>query len=801
MKTFARIILLFIIAFWASSLGLAQNREFLSGWCEDGNQVVVTSSVNSTTKVQRSYPSCTVTVYDQGTTTLATIYSDYINTPKANPFTAAASGQWSFVGAAGRYDVKFSGSGITTPFTRSGLWISSATTDQISTPATITANQDNYTADGLSTPFLRLSSSSSWNITGLQLATQGPGDNHWLLNVGGNNLVLQNQNLGSTAANRFLTASGGDYTIGPNGVAFTVYDDTTQRWRTFAVSSLVDPGTNGIMVRTALNTIVTRTITGTANQIIVTNGDGVSGNPTLATPQDIATTSSPTFANLTLSSGGLLTINGAGTITVGNSGFLTYGTGASWTAGTSSTLTMGSGSAIQTGTGVGNTLLFRAFDTDTGPAYTTFATLTAGTTPTFSISTVTVTNLTLGGDMAAGGFSINNVANVVGINGASHLRTGTTAGNTLTIDAFDTDTGPAYTTFVTYTAGTTPTMVIGQTFQVNSTITGNANNVTLNLNAASGASDLTLGSTPGTIREIQTSTVGTRDLVWRGTPDSSAGFAIFEGATSAGAIVRTTGNTNPVVFQVNSVEQGRFETSQFFYVGNGSTAASPAAGSISATGGSGTNVAGVNLNIIPGRGTGTGIPGLAGVQYPQITASGTSLQGLTVIYPFTTVQETQVNDGTNVSNTTAETTILGTVDAGSLTVPAGSTRVGRMYWLVLGGPVTTTGTPTLTLRAYLGATVIASTGAVTMQNNTGGRWTMTIPYGIRSTGAAGTVAINTLIFDYCATNGGGVFRGFGAGAAGIDQTVNQAFNVTAQWSAMSASNAIGCQSAMIYVNR
>lgn len=44
---------------------------------------------------------------------------------------------------------------------------------------------------------------------------------------------------------------------------------------------MADPGGNGVMVRTASNTSTNRTITGTANKITVTNGDGVSGNPTL----------------------------------------------------------------------------------------------------------------------------------------------------------------------------------------------------------------------------------------------------------------------------------------------------------------------------------------------------------------------------------------------------------------------------------------------------------------------------------------------------------------------------------------
>ena len=45
------------------------------------------------------------------------------------------------------------------------------------------------------------------------------------------------------------------------------------------------------------NTLTKSTLTGTANQVIVTNGGG---SITLSTPQSIATTSSPTFAGLTL---------------------------------------------------------------------------------------------------------------------------------------------------------------------------------------------------------------------------------------------------------------------------------------------------------------------------------------------------------------------------------------------------------------------------------------------------------------------------------------------------------------------
>lgn len=56
--------------------------------------------------------------------------------------------------------------------------------------------------------------------------------------------------------------------------------------------------TAGYLVKTAANTYARRTLTGTTNQVSITNGDGTTGNPVLSTPQDIHTSATPRFGAL-----------------------------------------------------------------------------------------------------------------------------------------------------------------------------------------------------------------------------------------------------------------------------------------------------------------------------------------------------------------------------------------------------------------------------------------------------------------------------------------------------------------------
>ncbi len=72
--------------------------------------------------------------------------------------------------------------------------------------------------------------------------------------------------------------------------------------------------TTGLIARTGSGTVSTRTVTGTANEISVSNGDGVSGNPTVSIPSAVTligkTLTGGTFASPAISG----TASGTGTI-------------------------------------------------------------------------------------------------------------------------------------------------------------------------------------------------------------------------------------------------------------------------------------------------------------------------------------------------------------------------------------------------------------------------------------------------------------------------------------------------------
>jgi hypothetical protein len=96
----------------------------IQSFCQQGGAQVLTNSFPSSTKVQQSFPGATVTVYLTGTLTKASVYSDNNNPPtvKTNPYTCDSTTAQQFVYVAnGTYDFRFSGTGVSAPFTLSAI--------------------------------------------------------------------------------------------------------------------------------------------------------------------------------------------------------------------------------------------------------------------------------------------------------------------------------------------------------------------------------------------------------------------------------------------------------------------------------------------------------------------------------------------------------------------------------------------------------------------------------------------------------------------------------------------------------
>lgn len=82
----------------------------INGYCNLGATKAKTQGLNSTNYLQGVIPQCTVTVYQTGTTNLATIYSSSTGGALANPFLAGFTGAYKFYAASGvGFDISLSG--------------------------------------------------------------------------------------------------------------------------------------------------------------------------------------------------------------------------------------------------------------------------------------------------------------------------------------------------------------------------------------------------------------------------------------------------------------------------------------------------------------------------------------------------------------------------------------------------------------------------------------------------------------------------------------------------------------------
>ena len=154
------------------------------------------------------------------------------------------------------------------------------------------------------------------------------GDSGWVLTTDAP-ITLESTSLtfaqfsgaGQVIAGAGLTKTGNTLNIGAGTGIVINADDVAITGQALAFHNLA---TSGMVARTAANTVVSRTITGTSNRLTVTNGDGISGNPTLDISTAYVGQSSITTVG-TISSG---TWNGSTIgIAYGGTGLTSYAAG------------------------------------------------------------------------------------------------------------------------------------------------------------------------------------------------------------------------------------------------------------------------------------------------------------------------------------------------------------------------------------------------------------------------------------------------------------------------------------------
>lgn len=189
--------------------------------------------------------------------------------------------------------VQFSGSGTYTAGT--GLTLT-GNTFAISAPISTTLGGTGLTTSGAANQILGVNSGA----TGLEYKTVASGAGV-SVTQGAGLITIANTGVTSIVAGTGISISGatGAVTVNNTGVT-SVNAATTSAALTISGGPITTTGSitinaqadinalasfntaTGIAVRTATNTWALRTVTGTTNQLTVTNGDGVAGNPTVA---------------------------------------------------------------------------------------------------------------------------------------------------------------------------------------------------------------------------------------------------------------------------------------------------------------------------------------------------------------------------------------------------------------------------------------------------------------------------------------------------------------------------------------
>tara|TARA_R110002020_G_scaffold176958_4_gene369625 strand:- start:6105 stop:6620 length:516 start_codon:yes stop_codon:yes gene_type:complete len=138
----------------------------------------------------------------------------------------------------------------------------------------------------------------------------------------------------------------------------------------------------------------------------------------------------------------------------------------------------------------------------------------------------------------------------------------------------------------------------------------------------------------------------------------------------------------------------------------------------------------------------------------------------------------QTVQSATVTNTTTETSIIGT-GLGGLTVPADTFQVGDSYHGKVGGVISNQNGDDITLRIKTGATILASTGIISLERATSQGWECELDFTIATIGATGTICTNG---NFAYNRNGGSLQGYVfQDVQPLDTTISNTLDITVEW--------------------
>ena len=225
------------------------------------------------------------------------------------------------------------------------------------------------------------------------------------------NLILPTAaDIVGAADDRFLIKSEGGDTI--RVMVYQRADGTALNGQPLdaTLTALAAYNTNGLLAQTAADTFTGRTLTGTADQITVTNGNGVSGNPTLSLPADVLIPTVLTVPNTGLH---ILDTNASHDLIIAAGSNITADRTLTITTGDSNRTLTFSGDATISGTNTGDQTVPSAAaqsDQETATSTTTYV------SPGRQQYHPSACKGWLDVDMTSAGWTINASYNVTGVN-------------------------------------------------------------------------------------------------------------------------------------------------------------------------------------------------------------------------------------------------------------------------------------------------------------------------------------------------------------------------------------------------